>query len=56
MKYQFEILPAKGEQWYWRLKSRNGRIIARSETYRRKSSAEKIVRELKEAMGYEESS
>lgn len=37
---QYEILPAEGGEFYWRLKARNGEIVAVSETYETRAGAE----------------
>lgn len=36
---QIEILKGKSGKWYWRLKSKNGRILASSETYSARKKA-----------------
>lgn len=53
---KFEIYKAKDGSWRWRLRARNGRIIAAgSEGYARKAQVEKIVESITakiEAGGY----
>ena len=50
-KMKFEIIKAKAGQWYWRIKAKNGKILAHSETYKRKSDAEHAVNLVKESAG-----
>lgn len=38
-KGKFEVYPAKGKEWRFRLKAPNGRIIAVSEGYKTKNGA-----------------
>lgn len=38
-----ELLKGK-TGWYWHIKAENGRVLAHSEIYEKKSSAEKIAR------------
>lgn len=38
---KFEIFKDKAGEWRWRLKAPNGRVIAASEGYKRKRSAER---------------
>lgn len=33
--YKIEVKRAKGKQWYWVLKARNGKVLATSERYMR---------------------
>lgn len=40
---RIEILK-KSKSWYWRMKARNGRILAHSETYSSKQKAEKSAK------------
>ena len=40
---KLEILKGKNK-WYWRIRAKNGRIIAHSETYSNKYQAQKTVR------------
>lgn len=40
----FEVYQGKGQQWYWRLWSRNNRIIAHGEGHTRKADAERALR------------
>jgi uncharacterized protein YegP (UPF0339 family) len=35
--------------WYWRLRGKNGRIVAQSEGYARKSSALKTIETIQES-------
>lgn len=43
MKPKFEIFKAKNRQYYFRLKAKNGKIIAQSEGYMTKASALKGI-------------
>ncbi len=46
----YEIYKDKAGEWRWRLKARNGRIVANSgEGYKRKSSALKMIMKIKVA-------
>lgn len=40
---RIEILKGKANQWYWRMVSKNGKILANSETYCSKVKAVKAV-------------
>lgn len=42
----YEIFRGKNKQFYFRLKSRNGRIIAQSEAYHRKAGVINILKAL----------
>ena len=48
--YLIELDVATSGQWYWRLKSRNGRTLAHSETYKRRISAVKVMKKLAKAL------
>lgn len=41
---KFEVFQDKGGGWRWRLKARNGRIVAVGESYTRESSAKRSLR------------
>lgn len=42
--YKIEILKKKkGSKYYWRIKARNGKILAHSETYNSKQAARKTA-------------
>lgn len=44
--YHIQVIKKSG-RWYWRLKSRNGRILAHSEMYSSRGMARKTARELR---------
>lgn len=44
--FKLKLKRARNKQWYFVIVARNGRIIATSETYKRKSSAEKTMSKL----------
>lgn len=54
-EYHFELIKAMNDEgivhFWWRIKSRNRRILASSETYTTKDSAYKVVRKLKSYIG-----
>jgi uncharacterized protein YegP (UPF0339 family) len=47
-KLKFEIYQGKNKQWYFRIKSSNGKIIAQSEGYAKKSNLIKTVNVIKD--------
>ena len=44
--FKLKLKRARNKQWYFVIVARNGKIIATSETYKRKSSAEKTMSRL----------
>ena len=44
--FKLKLKRARNKQWYFVIVARNGKIIATSETYKRKSSAEKTMSKL----------
>lgn len=44
---KFTVFEGADRQWYWRLSSANGQIVAQSEGYRRQSGATAGVRAAK---------
>jgi uncharacterized protein YegP (UPF0339 family) len=49
---KIEVLKAKNGQWYYRIKSRNGKILCTSETYTRKTSAKNTAWKLSRNMWF----
>lgn len=47
---RFQVFKDKAGQWRWRLRSRNGRVVAQSEAYTRKSSAVRAVQAIDRAL------
>ena len=43
---KFEIYQDKKFEWRWRLKARNGKIVATGESYKRQTSAIKTVEKI----------
>ena len=48
--YLVELDVSTSGLWYWRLKSRNGRTLAHSETYTRRMSAVRVAKKLAKAL------
>jgi uncharacterized protein YegP (UPF0339 family) len=46
---QFEYWQSVTGQWYWRLRAKNGRIVAQSEGYSRKSSCLKTIEQIQDS-------
>ena len=51
LKFQFGQ-SSKNGQWYWRIRAKNGEIIAQGEGYQRKRDAVKIFRTLQDAFDH----
>ena len=47
---KFEIKKSKDDQYYFVLKANNGKVIATSETYKKKSSCEKGIASVKKSI------
>lgn len=41
--YRIELFRGQNRQWYWRIRARNGRVLASSEGYTRRASAEQAA-------------
>jgi len=41
--YRIELFRGVNRQWYWRIRARNGRVLASSEGYTRRASAEQTA-------------
>lgn len=41
--YRIELFCGVNRQWYWRIRHRNGRVLASSEGYTRRASAEQTA-------------
>lgn len=48
MLVQYQIFKDSDNQWYWRLVDKNGKTIATSEGYKRRSSAIKACQRMPE--------
>ena len=51
MKAKFELFKGKNLQWYFRLKSSNGQIVAQSEGYTRRGNALKGIAAVRKYAG-----
>lgn len=50
-KYKIQLKPVASEpNWYWRLLSRNGRVLAHSEVYNNRGDARKTAKRLATAL------
>ena len=54
LTYWVEIFNNEQKQWYWRIRSANGQILATSEAYTTKQSAHEVAEKLHKSLLFSE--
>lgn len=54
LTYWVQLFKGKDHQWFWRITSRNGQILATSEGYTTKESAKEVAQNLQKCLVYSE--
>ena len=54
LTYWVQLYKGTDQQWFWRITSRNGQILATSEGYTTKESAKEVAQNLTKCLVYSE--
>jgi uncharacterized protein YegP (UPF0339 family) len=54
LSYYVQLFKGKNQEWFWRIRSRNGQILATSEGYTTKQSAQEVAQNLHNSLVFSE--
>ena len=54
LSYYVQLFKGENQEWFWRIRSRNGQILATSEGYTTKQSAQEVAQNLHKCLVFSE--